>query len=311
MEKFTNSALNRDAVSFKDAFEETLASKVFDALEAKKLEVAQNIFNGEVEIKEHGNDGFGSNKTSGNVTKGWPAAKHSSQGLPHTKEKSVEETKMCPHCEMSMSKCKCDHMEEEVEQIDEGKAPSDIENKLKKLHGGFGKIKQKGKNTFTHTSEGENEDGDPAKITHTYILNKKGKLVHIGTQSVVEEVEQIDELSLDTLHNAAAEAEHERDYGDPQKRKKFRRQAKFFNRAANAATDHYEKKLIIRDRKGNPIGYRNNAKPVSYPREEVELDEGMHKHEKKHGKMHHKLAKKMMKLAHKHAKKHHHEEEEE
>ena len=82
---------------------------------------------------------------------------------------------------------------EEVEQVEEGKAPFDIKNKLRKLHGGFGKIKQKGKNTFTHTSEGDNEDGDPAKITHTYNLNKKGKLVHIGTQSVVEEVEQVDE----------------------------------------------------------------------------------------------------------------------
>ena len=84
---------------------------------------------------------------------------------------------------------------EEVEQVEEGKAPFDIKNKLRKLHGGFGKIKQKGKNTFTHTSEGDNEDGDPAKITHTYNLNKKGKLVHIGTQSVVEEVEQVDEGS--------------------------------------------------------------------------------------------------------------------
>jgi hypothetical protein len=83
---------------------------------------------------------------------------------------------------------------EEVEQVDEGKAPSDIENKLRKLHGGFGKIKQKGKNTFTHTSEGDNEDGDPAKITHTYNLNKKGKLVHIGTQSVVQEAEQVYEV---------------------------------------------------------------------------------------------------------------------
>jgi len=403
--RFTDFIQIKDAASFKDAFEESVSKKVFEALEAKKIEVAQGFF-GEshkgmcpecdkpmtkCSCEESVQESASSERKGDASANGYRAhsiqvadaaasaaadhhkmlfqshiSKHAeatgagdSQAAHHHMEKakmhasvhyemtgkhvyeetntgfgdhypteknpkarikgSLPGTKDYPTAPNAGFKGKVpssgmkihDKTNEEVEQINEGKAPSDIENKLRKLHGGFGKIKQKGKNTFTHTSEGENEDGDPAKITHTYILNKKGKLVHIGTQSVVEEVEQIDELSLDTLYNAAAEAEHERDYGDPQKRKKFRRQAKFFNRAANAATDHYEKKLIIRDRKGNPIGYRNNAKPVSYPREEVGLDEGMHKHEKKHGKMHHKLAKKMMKLAHKHAKKHHHEEEEE
>jgi hypothetical protein len=227
MEKFTNSAYNRDAVSFKDAFEETLASKVFDALEAKKLEVAQNIFNGEVEIKEHGNDGFGSNKTSGNVTKGWPSPKHPGQGLPKTKEHKMEEAKMCPHCEKSMSKCSCEHMEEEVEQIDELSKDT-----LKSYH-------------------------DKAHKKNLEISSKPTT---------------------------------------PESLRKYRKHSIGQTIAMSKLTG---------------IQHTHNGKKPSFKNEEVELDEGMHKHEKKHGKMHHKLAKKMMKLAHKHAKKHDHEEEEE
>ena len=107
--RFTDFIQDKDAVSFKDAFEESVSAKIFTALEAKKVEVAKGMFD------EHGNDGFGSVKTSGK----WPMPNHPGQGLPKTKEHKMEEEKMCPHCEMSMSKCKCDHMEEEV-GLDEG-----------------------------------------------------------------------------------------------------------------------------------------------------------------------------------------------
>jgi hypothetical protein len=49
MSNFTELAQNRDAASFKDAFEETISNKVFDALEARKIEVAKNYFNSSVE----------------------------------------------------------------------------------------------------------------------------------------------------------------------------------------------------------------------------------------------------------------------
>ena len=52
MTKFVNFAEIKDAASFKDAFENAIAAKVNDALEAKKLEIAVNYFNGGVEIQE-------------------------------------------------------------------------------------------------------------------------------------------------------------------------------------------------------------------------------------------------------------------
>lgn len=46
-----------DAVSFKERFENILASKVSDAIEQKKVEVAQNLFNNS-EISEQGFTGL-------------------------------------------------------------------------------------------------------------------------------------------------------------------------------------------------------------------------------------------------------------
>lgn len=46
-----------DAVSFKERFESILASKVSDAIEQKKVEVAQNLFNNS-EISEQGFTGL-------------------------------------------------------------------------------------------------------------------------------------------------------------------------------------------------------------------------------------------------------------
>jgi len=48
MKKLTELVLNKDAAGFKDAFEQLVATKVFDALESQKIEVAQNFF-GELE----------------------------------------------------------------------------------------------------------------------------------------------------------------------------------------------------------------------------------------------------------------------
>ena len=42
--RFTDFIQNKDAVSFKDAFEESVSKKVFEALEAKKVDVAQGFF---------------------------------------------------------------------------------------------------------------------------------------------------------------------------------------------------------------------------------------------------------------------------
>ena len=43
--KFVELAQTKDASSFKDAFETAVAEKVFGALEARKAEVAQAMFN--------------------------------------------------------------------------------------------------------------------------------------------------------------------------------------------------------------------------------------------------------------------------
>jgi hypothetical protein len=292
MEKFTNSAYNRDAVSFKDAFEETLASKVFDALEAKKLEVAQNIFNGEVEIKEHGNDGFGSNKTSGNVTKGWPSPKHPGQGLPKTKEHKMEEAKMCSHCEKSMSKCSCEHMEEEVEQIDEAKKKDYgwVDTHLHNIKKHSDVLKKHGydwndaKNTKKSNPKSEFDTYHQKTIHHVTVHNDGHWTAHTNSgENYRRATNFTDRNSVKTGEGHDAES-------------------------LDAHLTQWKKK---KDHEAaHPI--KTKLKSLIGMKEEVEqIDEGMHKHEKKHGKMHHKLAKKMMKLAHKHAKKHNHEEEEE
>lgn len=45
MTKFVDLAANRDAVGFKDAFDQAIAQKVGDALDAQKVELAVNMFN--------------------------------------------------------------------------------------------------------------------------------------------------------------------------------------------------------------------------------------------------------------------------
>ena len=215
MSKLIDMIQNKDAASFKDAFEELVASKVFDALESKKLEVAQSFFT-PAEVNENG--GFGSTKTSGSLTKGWPAAKHSSQGLPKTKEeKKMEEAKMCPHCEMSMSKCKCDHMEEEVEQINEdGKRIKVLHPKTKKVIGTIQYTKDiKGRPGFeaSYKSRWGDENSTWHPIDSSNPLKDKAASRHAAEKSVHsmhkeytlgEEVEHKHEKKHGKMHHKLA-----------------------------------------------------------------------------------------------------------
>lgn len=43
--QFVDFAIEKDAMNFEDHFSSVVASKVADALDAKKMEVAQNFFN--------------------------------------------------------------------------------------------------------------------------------------------------------------------------------------------------------------------------------------------------------------------------
>lgn len=45
MTQFTDLAANRDAVGFKNAFDQAIAEKINDALEVQKIELAANMFN--------------------------------------------------------------------------------------------------------------------------------------------------------------------------------------------------------------------------------------------------------------------------
>ena len=318
--RFTDFIQIKDAASFKDAFEESVSKKVFEALEAKKIEVAQGFFGeshkgmcpecdkpmAKCSCEESVQESASSERKGDASANGYRA--HSIQVADAAASAAADHHKMLFQS----------HISKHAEATGAGDSQAAHHHMEKaKMHASV-HYEMTGKHVYEETNTGfgdhyPTEKNPKARIKGSLPGTKdyptapnagfKGKVPSSGMKihdKTNEEVEQIDELSLDTLYNAAAEAEHERDYGDPQKRKKFRRQAKFFNRAANAATDHYEKKLIIRDRKGNPIGYRNNAKPVSYPREEVD---------KKHGKVALKVTKKLMKIAHKHAKKHHEEEE--
>jgi hypothetical protein len=49
---FVDFAIEKDAINFENHFNSIVSSKVTDALEAKKLEVAQNFFNTEQEVVE-------------------------------------------------------------------------------------------------------------------------------------------------------------------------------------------------------------------------------------------------------------------
>ena len=45
MTRFVDLAANKDAVGFKDAFDQAIAQKVGDALDVQKIELAANMFN--------------------------------------------------------------------------------------------------------------------------------------------------------------------------------------------------------------------------------------------------------------------------
>lgn len=45
MTQFVDLAANRDAVGFKDAFDQAIAQKVSDALDIQKIELAATMFN--------------------------------------------------------------------------------------------------------------------------------------------------------------------------------------------------------------------------------------------------------------------------
>jgi hypothetical protein len=67
MTKFTDFAETKDAVSFKEAFEDAVAVKVNDALDAKKAEIAANFFG---QVAEAG--GIAASKTAVKGGK-WPS----------------------------------------------------------------------------------------------------------------------------------------------------------------------------------------------------------------------------------------------
>jgi len=76
--KFLDFIQNQDAVSFKEAFQESVSAKVITALEAKKQEVASAIFKetSHLGIEGHEGGGFTGKGTphSGHPSKGWPKA---------------------------------------------------------------------------------------------------------------------------------------------------------------------------------------------------------------------------------------------
>jgi len=53
MSKFVDHAELKDAVGFKKAFETALAGKIEDAISAKRIDIAQNMFTGEVDMVVH------------------------------------------------------------------------------------------------------------------------------------------------------------------------------------------------------------------------------------------------------------------
>jgi hypothetical protein len=88
MSTLVDFAETKDAVSFKSAFEQSLAAKVSDALETKKYEVVQKYFNGATveESAEQVDEEGGSLKVKSVHKMPPPPAKGASK-LPKTKER--------------------------------------------------------------------------------------------------------------------------------------------------------------------------------------------------------------------------------
>jgi thymidine phosphorylase len=51
---FINSVATGNAAEAKDTLNDLLSARAFEALEAKKIEIAQNLFNGKQEAEEEG-----------------------------------------------------------------------------------------------------------------------------------------------------------------------------------------------------------------------------------------------------------------
>ena len=141
MTKFVDFAETKDAAAFKDAFEQALSVKVFDALEAKKIEVAQSMFPAmEEEVVAEEKGGFSNADLS--VTPHWPEPVHKGKATLPARGATHAEEETCPKCHKDPCECDDDkdhHLDERHLSDAEMKKREDIVKSMKKSAAGFRK----------------------------------------------------------------------------------------------------------------------------------------------------------------------------
>lgn len=156
--RFTDLAQDKDATTFKEAFEEVVSSKVVDVLEAAKKEVAKKMMGG-----------LSSVTTKGNVSKGWPSAPSAGASkLPEEAEQIDEaagsKVSDYPHFHKYASGAVAQNSGGTPQQVGKEKIP---EHMLDRVKNAEAELKQKKKEGHDlHQMGQEADEGKNHKMKH-------------------------------------------------------------------------------------------------------------------------------------------------
>lgn len=324
--RFTDFIQIKDAASFKDAFEESVSKKVFEALEAKKIEVAQGFF-GEshkgmcpecdkpmtkCSCEESVQESASSERKGDASANGYRA--HSIQVADAAASAAADHHKMLFQS----------HISKHAEATGAGDSQAAHHHMEKaKMHASV-HYEMTGKHVYEETNTGfgdhyPTEKNPKARIKGSLPGTKdyptapnagfKGKVPSSGMKihdKTNEEVEQINEdgKRIKVLHPKTKKVIGTIHYTkDTKGRPGFEASHKSPEGDENSTWHPIDSSNPFKDKAAS----RHAAeKSVHSMHKEYTLGEEV---DKKHGKVALKVTKKLMKIAHKHAKKHHEEEE--